>query len=182
MRHKVRKLFFIWDYDKEEKWLNDMAAKGMNLVSASFFNFVFEEGTPGEYEYHLEWMKHHPSHPESIKYRRFLEETGFEEVATFKKWLFLRKNSKEMAFDLFSNLDSRMEHLRRILVFMPLLFLLFLAGLCFEISLCIASHDPIIELSFILIVFLLMLCFLVMGLVKSLRAYRTLKKERMIRE
>ena len=33
MRHTVYKLLWAWEYDKEEKWLNEMAAKGMALVS-----------------------------------------------------------------------------------------------------------------------------------------------------
>lgn len=31
MRFTVHRLFFAWDFDKEEKWLNEMAARGMNL-------------------------------------------------------------------------------------------------------------------------------------------------------
>ena len=32
MRQVVHKLFFIWDYEKEEAWLNEMAAKGLALI------------------------------------------------------------------------------------------------------------------------------------------------------
>ena len=38
MRRIIKKLFFVWDFDKEEKWLNEMAAKGLCLVSTGFCN------------------------------------------------------------------------------------------------------------------------------------------------
>jgi hypothetical protein len=31
MKKKVYKLFFVWEYDKEEKWLNKMSAEGWQL-------------------------------------------------------------------------------------------------------------------------------------------------------
>ncbi len=29
-------MFLVWDFDKEEKWLNEMAAKGLALTSVGF--------------------------------------------------------------------------------------------------------------------------------------------------
>ena len=85
MSVNVRKLFFVWDFEDEDKWLNDMAAKGMNLTRVGFGKYVFEKGTPGEYQYHLEWLKRFPWHPESRDYIRFLEDTGVEHIGSFKK-------------------------------------------------------------------------------------------------
>ena len=36
MRQVIRKWFWAWEFDKEEAWLNDMAAKGKALVSARY--------------------------------------------------------------------------------------------------------------------------------------------------
>ena len=36
MRTTIRKWFWAWEYDKEEKWLEEMAAKGQALVSARY--------------------------------------------------------------------------------------------------------------------------------------------------
>ncbi len=49
MRQIVYKYFSIGAYEKEEKWLNELSAKGMQLVDASGMRFVFEEGCKGEY-------------------------------------------------------------------------------------------------------------------------------------
>ncbi len=112
MKFTVHKVFFAWDFEKEEKWLNEMAAKGMHLTDVGFCRYVFEEGTPGEYQYHLEWLPQLPTHPESLAYIRFIEETGAEHVGSLKKWVYFRKRVTEGAFDLFSDLDSRISHFR----------------------------------------------------------------------
>ncbi len=36
MRRIIHKMFLVWDFDKEEKWLNEMAAKGLVLTSVGF--------------------------------------------------------------------------------------------------------------------------------------------------
>ena len=39
MRQVIRKWFWAWEFDKEEQWLNDMAAKGKALVSARYATY-----------------------------------------------------------------------------------------------------------------------------------------------
>lgn len=76
MRKSIHKLFWVWDFDKEEKWLNEMAAKGLCLISVGFCKYEFEDCRPGEYSVRTERLEHHPDHPESVRYMSFLEETG----------------------------------------------------------------------------------------------------------
>lgn len=182
MKFTASKLFFLWDFEKEEKWINEMAAKGMHLTDVGFGRYVFEEGTPGEYRYHLEWLQHFPSHPESVAYIRFIEETGAEHVASFKKWVYLRKKTSEGAFDLFSDLDSRIAHFGRIL---KLISLLGAALLCYVVPLvlhCLRQrYVPdayIVMLGFYAILYTLF----GIGFYKTLRAYRKLKKSRIVHE
>lgn len=115
MRHVVHRWFSIGAYEREEKWLNEMSSKGMQLVYADGLRYAFEEGTPGEYIYRLELLEHLPSNAESIAYLRFLEETGVEHVASFMRWVYLRKKASDGPFDIYSDIDSRMKHNRRII-------------------------------------------------------------------
>ena len=115
MRKTIRKWFWVWDFDKEERWLNEMAAKGLALVSTGWCRYEFEDCLPGEYSIRLELLKEKPSHPESIKYMEFLEETGVEHVGTFANWVYMRKKSADGEFRLFSDNDSRVRHLTRII-------------------------------------------------------------------
>ncbi|MHB1000346.1 MAG: DUF2812 domain-containing protein [Armatimonadota bacterium] len=113
MRHKILKLFL--DFEKEEKWLNEMSAKGLQFISYCFPRYIFEEGKPGEYTYRLELMDNLPSHIESRKYINFLEDTGVECVDTFWRWVYFRKKTADGPFDLFSDLSSKIKHYQRII-------------------------------------------------------------------
>ena len=68
MRKTIRKWFWAWDFDKEEHWLNEMAARGLSLVSVGWCRYEFEDCVPGEYSVRLELLKEKPMHPESVKY------------------------------------------------------------------------------------------------------------------
>ena len=76
MRQTIHKCFFVWDFDKEEQWLNEMAAKGLALVSVGFCKYEFEDCVPGEYRVCLQLLDKLPRHPEMQKYIEFMEETG----------------------------------------------------------------------------------------------------------
>ena len=121
MRQVIRKLFFIWDFDKEEKWLNEMAAKGLNLVSVGFCKYEFEDGIPGEYKVCLQLLDKMPSHPESKKYIEFLETTGVEHVGSFTRWVYFRKKASEGDFELFSDNNSRVKYLSGVISFIALI-------------------------------------------------------------
>lgn len=68
MKRVIHKWFWVWDFEKEEKWLNDMSTRGLQLSGVGLCKYVFEEGTPGEYSYRLELLEKTPAHPESISY------------------------------------------------------------------------------------------------------------------
>ena len=130
MRTTIRKLFWAWDFEKEEQWLNEMAAKGLSLVSTGYCRYDFEETEPGEYRVAMELLPHKPSHPESRQYLRFLEEAGIETVGSWMRWIYVRKKADGEEFTLSSDRKSRIEHLVRIIVFIG-----FIAGMNLYIAL-----------------------------------------------
>ena len=121
MRRTIRKFFFVWDFDKEEKWLNEMAAKGLALVSTGFCKYEFEDSLPGEYKVCLQLLDKMPSHPESQKYIAFMEETGAEHVGSFTRWVFFRKKASEGDFQLFSDNGSKVKYMTSMLSFVALI-------------------------------------------------------------
>jgi len=122
MKHIVRKPY--WDYMKEEAWLNEMSARGMALTDYSWCRYVFTDAEPGEYVYRIELLEHVPTHPESMAYIRFLEENGVECVATYMRWIYLRKKTAEGPFDIYSDIDSKINHYRRVNAFWNVLMYL----------------------------------------------------------
>lgn len=121
MRRIIKKLFFVWDFDKEEKWLNEMAAKGLCLISAGFCKYEFEDCIPGEYKICLQLLEKSPKHPEMQKYIEFMEETGAEHVGSFTRWVYFRKKACEGEFALFSDNASRVKYLTSMLGFITLI-------------------------------------------------------------
>jgi hypothetical protein len=112
MKHIVRKAFI--DYEKEEKWLNEMAAKGLAMTDYSWCRYAFEETPPGEYTYRLELLDNLAVHPESRKYIQFLEETGVDQVASYGRWVYFRKKTADGPFELYSDIDSKIKHYQRV--------------------------------------------------------------------
>ena len=107
-RKTVRKWFWVWEFEKEEQWLNGMVQKGWVLDSLGFCTYHFISCVPGEYVVRLEMRG-----PDE-EYISFMKETGAEYLGRMAKWIYFRKNIKEGAFDLFSDIDSRIAHLNRI--------------------------------------------------------------------
>ena len=81
---------------------------GWALSSVGWCTYRFERCEPGEYTFRLEMHRDDPS------YVSFLEETGAEYVGRIFQWVYFRRKTELGRFDLFSDIDSRVEHLRRI--------------------------------------------------------------------
>lgn len=112
MKTIIRKAY--WNYEKEEKWLNEMSVKGLALTEYSWCRYVFADCQPGEFIYRIELLEHLPSHPESTKYINFMEENGVEHIASYNRWVYFRKRSTDGVFDIYSDIDSKIKHYQRI--------------------------------------------------------------------
>lgn len=114
MEKIIRKKFYLWQYEKEERWLNEMSAMGWQLKKASLFKYVFEQGQPHEYEYKLELLEKDVDSADNSGYLTFLAETGIERVGSCSSWVYLRKKSTEGGFRNENRTVSRLTHAFRI--------------------------------------------------------------------
>lgn len=183
MKHIIRKVFFIWEYEKEEKWLNEMAAKGLLLTDVGFCRYVFEEGTPGAYQYGLEMLPQSPNHPESRNYIEFMEESGAEHVGTMKHWVYFRRPVTDAPFEIYSDLDNKIKHMQSVYRLACIL-----AGVCvtagvvnLSIGLNTASTEPALNLG-VAIPCLIFGLFIAFGAGKMALPLKKLKAERKLRE
>ena len=104
-RKIVKKWIWIWEYDKEEQWLNAMAQSGWVLDKVGFCRYEFVPCEPGEYIVRLEMREHDEG------YLSFMAETGAEYVGRMMKWIYFRKKAALGQFELFSDLESRIGYL-----------------------------------------------------------------------
>ena len=104
----IRKWIWVWDFDKEEQWLNTMAQQGWVLDRVGFCRYEFVRCEPGEYTVRLEMREHDDA------YLGFMADTGAEYVGRMMQWIYFRRKTELGGFDIFSDLDSRIAHLGRI--------------------------------------------------------------------
>ena len=107
-RKTIRKWMWVWEFDKEEQWLNPMAQSGWVLDGTGFCKYHFVRCEPGEYTVRLEM------HERDEAYLHFMEETGAEYVGRVMNWIYFRKKTADGEFDIFSDIDSRVNHLNKI--------------------------------------------------------------------
>ena len=180
MKHIVRKPY--WNYEKEENWLNEMAAKGLALTGYSWCRYEFEDTIQGEYIYRIELLDHSASHPASQRYITFLEETGVEHVSSYLKWIYLRKKACDGPFQLHSDIDSKIAHYKKIsTLWLTFAGIEFGAGLLNIALFIVGGQIATINLVVGCVVLAMGLAFLFFGLPISQKLHR-LKKERAIKE
>ncbi|MBR3975669.1 MAG: DUF2812 domain-containing protein [Clostridia bacterium] len=174
MRKTIHKLFWIWEFDKEEKWLNEMAAKGLCLVSVGFCKYEFEDCEPGEYKVCLQLLDKMPRHPESQKYIEFIEATGAEHIGNFTRWAYFRKKSVDGEFELFSDNASRIKYLSGVISLVALVMIANLVVGINNVFLATNLSSPINYLGIINIALSILCAF---GCVRLLKKRKKVKQE-----
>lgn len=112
IKHKL----FV-DYEKEEKWLNEMCQKGLALRHYTFLKYHFENCEPGQYIYRLQLLEHDPTHAESKEYLDFVQDLDVEVVDTYIRWVYFRKLASEGPFEIHSDIASKIKHHKAIMSF-----------------------------------------------------------------
>ena len=121
------KMFWVWEFDKEERWLNAMAQEGWALTNAGFCTYTFEKTGPGDYIIRVETLDN------SSDFENFMEELGAESVGYCFRWGYFRRKAALGPFEMFSDIDSRIGHLNKI---GKMLFLLCMANIVIGITSC----------------------------------------------
>ena len=110
---RVHRIFV--DFEREERWLNDMAARGLALVRYTWGTYHFDVCAPGEWTYRIQLLDADAHAAASTEYLGLAAQAGAEAVTTYRNWVYFRRRSADGPFELFSDLDSRLAHYRRVL-------------------------------------------------------------------
>ena len=179
MKHVIHKPYYNWE--KEEKWLNEMSAKGLALVDYSWCRYVFEESAPGEYIYRIELLDYWATNPAGQKYIRFVEETGAEFVSSYMRWVYFRKKSTDGPFTLHSDIPSQIAHNKRVRTFWFVLAIMELSIGLMNITMGIWPAFRSVNMVLGSILFVVG-CAFASWVIQITRKIRRLKKELLIRE
>lgn len=106
------KFRLYFDKDEETAWLNEMSKEGwaMERFFAGFYRF--EQCEPGKYLYQVDFGEKLFAITE--EYREFMEEAGVEILQPWGYWIILRKPASEGKFELYTDVDSSIEHYSKI--------------------------------------------------------------------
>lgn len=102
-----------YNKDTETEWLNKMAADGWALTGFFAGFYRFEECEKGEYTYQVDLGDQLFS--VSSEYRELMEELGVEIVTLWGYWIILRKRTADGPFELYTDVESQIEHYTKIL-------------------------------------------------------------------
>lgn len=184
-KKSVHRIYWVWQFEEEEKWLNEMAADGWVLEKAHIGWYEFARCEPGEYILRLEILDKWPGSDQSQEYIRFIESTGAEYVGSLKRWVYFRKKAAEGEFALFSDLGSRVKHIDRVLLMLGMLAFvlgLYLLNSVRLIGTAYAEQDGQAVAVGVTLLVAAALLWLLNGFYKLWKARRKLQAERELRE
>ncbi len=124
------------DKDKETAWINEMAAQGYALTGYCIGFYIFEECEPGKYTYQIDFGDKMFAVDEN--YREFMAENNVEIVSLWGYWIFLRKLAADGDFELYTDVDSSIEHYTKILKMFKVVTIIEL--ICFFVEVLGAMH------------------------------------------
>ena len=148
------KLYF--DKDKETRWLNDMADQGwaMNGFFAGFYRF--EPCEKGKYSYQVDFGNKFFS--VSDDYREFMSDSDIEVIQCWGFWVFLRKLSSEGEFQLYTDVDSQIEHYKKIRNMFKVVAVIELICLFIELYSASITNSPLF-ISFVFLIVAIIMAF-----------------------
>jgi len=174
---KIRKVFKIWwgwNTNRIEKFLEKMAADGWKLETVGFaqmlFGFVKDE--PRKTSYCIDY-----NNSPSAEYLAMLEDDGWKLVDKTAGWLMWRKNYEGSRPEIYTDNQSLIDRNKRLLVVLmiaamlqiPLLSMIFIDG---------DYNDHLIVTIMIFALYLPSIAFLLFGIIRIFMANRRLKQDR----
>ena len=180
MRKTLRKWFWVWEFEKEEKWLDEMSAQGWALDKVGWCRYEFVQCEPGEYITRLEMLEEHVDAAKSREYIDFVESTGAEYIGHVLKWVYFRKKAADGSFDLYSDVDSRIKHLQRIITLLAIFLCLNAFNMVNMVNLASGSGEWFAYLTLGMVSAVVVL--LVYGMARLTGMKKRLEKERQLHE
>ena len=176
---RLVKYRFIWAWNdqKEEKWLEEMAAQGWHLVSGGI-RFVFERGEPRRMRYRLDYRASYPRGKD--EYFSLYRDAGWEYVGNYFGWHYFRSPAESAAPEIFTDVESRAAKYTAVLM---LLGGALAANLCFvPNAIALASRpDVATPLKSLFVFQLVLIAVLVLIAIRLLVHIRRIRQQSAIR-
>lgn len=117
----VKKMFFVWNMDKEKAFLEDMVQEGYMLTKVGFGKYYFEPCDPEKLKFNFDFKG--LDHMTEDEFVGIYEDVGWEKVCHYGMWYYFVKkveDGEEGSDAIFNNNDSKASRFKRILFFLLL--------------------------------------------------------------
>lgn len=122
------KWFWIWQDEKEEAWLGQMARQGLHLQQPRYCGrYAFVQGAPREVAYRLDFVTNAKKSPD---YFQLFKDAGWEHVGEMGGWQYWRKEVRDGEMpEIFTDVESKIQKYRRLLAFFAIFFPIFVINM-----------------------------------------------------
>ena len=162
-----------YNKDTETEWLNKMAADGWALTGFFVGFYRFEACEKGEYTYQVDLGDQLFS--VSSEYRDLMEELGVEIVTLWGYWIILRKRTADGPFEMYTDVESQIEHYTKILRMFKVACILEIICMLIEVAGGI-SGNPVGWAAAVLLAAFVLVCVNAVGKTKGVIAQLEAKK------
>lgn len=156
-----------YNKDTETVWLNKMAADGWALTGFCAGFYRFEQCEKGEYTYQVDLGEQLFS--VSSEYRELMEELGVEIVTLWGYWIILRKRTADGPFELYTDVESQIEHYTKILRMFKVVCILEIICMLIEVAGGL-SGNPLGWVAAVLLASFVLVCVNAVGKTKGVLA------------
>jgi hypothetical protein len=117
----VFKAIFAWEDEKEEKWLEQMAAEGWMLISVAPYVYKFQRSEPEKVVFRLDYKN--TLDKDYQEYLTIYKDAGWEIFATFANWHYFKiKPENNEVPEIFNSGKVKAQKYRRLLLGMVPIF------------------------------------------------------------
>jgi len=171
-RMKKFKLFWAWEDEKEEKWLEEMSRQGWHLEAPGFPGFYhFTRGEPRAYSYCLDFRTGNLKSLE--EYRQICRDSGWEELGRVGSWRYFRKEFRGAEKpEFFSDRHSKVQKYQRLVFFLLIFLPILLNGLRL-----VLQRETSWALTVSVIAYLLLIFGWIVAMIKLAGRIRRLKRD-----
>lgn len=135
------KFKLMFDKDAEQSWLNELSLRGKAMTGFFAGFYSFEETEPGKWSYQIDFSDRFGKVSED--YRSFMKEMEIEIVKVWGFWVILRKPATDGEFKLFTDVDSRLAHYKKIRTLFCVTAILELILFCMEAVATFVLNEPL---------------------------------------
>jgi len=119
----VFKAIFAWEDEKEEKWLEEMAANGWRLEKVYPYVYKFRRSEPETIVYRLDYMSSMEKNYQ--EYLNLFKDAGWELLASYAGWHYFRiKPQNDQVPEIYNSDRAKAQKYRRVLFIAIPLFMI----------------------------------------------------------